>query len=340
MNIFKIKDLYESLGKEKFTKEIDRRIKDPDICLLKDASDRDWHGIREAVDSGTFVHLIGSRVALKVREGYELVKNPLEMIFPVEPSSLKKETVIGMTGPAGLEEVKEGMNYEAKGIGELKLEYDNTKYGELVEITWETIKFDRYNAVIKVAGRVGEDAKLKEAELAAAALLDSGDTGYDGSGIYVSGHSNLGTTALATAALETVITAMREQTDDDDKPIMVTPKWLCVCEDLRIPALKLIKSILEPGTIENDVNILREEGLEVVSVPFWTSTNTTWIVVGTKMGANRGFVKNEVLPIEIYTRRGQNTDEGFRRDIEASWKVRLMCNYHCEDYKYAYKGKA
>ena len=339
MNIFKIKDLYESLGKEKFTQEIDRRIKDPDIKLFENASDRDWHDLYEAVDSKTFTYLIGSRIALTVRDGYTMAVNPLEPIFTIKPSNMAKERVVGLIGPKGLEEVKEGMRYEAKGISELKLDFENTKYGELVEITEEVVRFDRYNAVIDAAREVGENAKYKLAELYAAALLDVDSEGYDGSGIYTNGHGNLGTTALAAAALETAIKTMREFTDDNGKKVQIIPKWLVTCEDLRIPALKLIKSILEPGTVDNDYNILKDEGLEIISVPFWTATDTTWILVGTKGGAGRGFVYQEVFPIETYSQKGQGTDAGFEKDVISRFKVRLMGAATCRDWRYSYKGK-
>ena len=339
MNIFKMKNLYESLGKEKFTKEIDRRIKDPDIKLFEDASDRDWHDLHEAVDSKTFTYLIGSRIALTVRDGYTMAQNPLEPIFRTMPSSMATERVVGLTGPKGLEEVKEGMRYEAKGIGELKLDFDNTKYGELVEITEETIRFDRYNAVIDAAQTVGENAKYKLAELYSDALLDSGDTGYDTAGVYTSAHGNLGTTALSSAALEAAIVAMRGFTDEDGKKVQVIPKWLVTCETLRIPAIKLIKSVKEAGTVDNDYNVLKDEGLEVLSVPFWSGT-TTWLLIGSKGNASRGWVYQEVFPIETYSQKGQGSEAGFYKDVTASFKVRLMGAATCHDWRYGYKGKA
>lgn len=336
MKIFKIRELYESLGAKEFCKVAVPMVERKEI--MEDASNKEWAMLYEAVDSTTFVNLIGSRIALTVRDGYNFVQNPLEGVLKRIPSSLKTETVVGMKGPAGLDIVKEGMDYPAKGISELKLDFDNEKYGELVEITWETIKFDRYNAVIKAAQEVGENAKLKLAELYADALYDAGNTGYDGSGVYTTAHGNAASNVLNTANLETAITTMREFTDDESRPIVVIPKWLVVCEDLRIPALKLIKSIQEPGTIENDYNVLKDEGLKVISCPFWTATDTVWVLVGTKAGAQRGWQYQEVLPIEIYTRRGQSTEEGFRRDIEAMWKVRLMGAARCDDFHYAYRG--
>ena len=338
MNIFEVKRLYDKWGKDRFIRETKPLVEKGEI--LENFTDRDWGQLHEAVDSGTFIYLIGSRVVLKVREGYEFAKNPLEPIFKVQPSSVKKDTAIGLKGPKGLDEVKEGMNYPAKGIGELKLEYDNAKYGELVEVTWETIKFDRYNAVIKVAGEVGENAKLKEASLAADALYDSGDTGYDGSGIYVSGHGNYSSNTLSATNLETAISTIRQFTDDSSRQIVPIVKYLCVPEELRFAALKIVKSTLEAGIAEHNYNVLKDEGLQVISIPWWTDDDGWVLVAVGPGGTSRGYVKNEVLPLEIYTKKGQMSSEGaWFRDIECSWKCRLYCNYHCEDYRYGYRGK-
>jgi len=197
------------------------------------------------------------------------------------------------------------------GIGELPTVAEGASYTEL---TWD----DKYETAsfVKKGGYLGitieaidkdETGRLRAAPgaLAQAAWLTlskaisyiftqssgAGPTLIDGTALFHSTRSNVGTTALSMASYIAARTAMRKFTElnsGERLGALVTPRYLLVPPDLEITALQILASEGYPGTANNDVNPLTQGDTfnqrmnyareRVIIVDLWTDTND-WAAV-------------------------------------------------------------
>ncbi|GCE21609.1 hypothetical protein KDK_54090 [Dictyobacter kobayashii] len=67
-------------------------------------------------------------------------------------------------------------------------------------------------------------------------------------------HNNLGAAALSTTAMQSGITAMREQTNYAGKRLGLRPRYLVVPPELEWTSMVVTKSAGVPGSPNNDIN--------------------------------------------------------------------------------------
>src|SRR5207302_710383 len=111
-------------------------------------------------------------------------------------------------------------------------------------------------------------------------FLSSNPGIYDGNNLFTSGapHNNLGSSNLSTAAMQSGITAMREQTNYAGKRLGLRPRFLVVPPELEWIAMIATKSAGVPGSNNNDINPMLGYVVPIVS-PQLTSA-TQWFLVG------------------------------------------------------------
>ena len=176
--------------------------------------------------------------------------------------------------------------------------YVPQKRGNLVSVSRETIINDDLQAIKQIPTKLAVAAAYTLAEFVYA-FLSTNSNIYDGGALFTSGgpHSNLGAVALSTAAMQSGITAMREQTNLAGKRLGLRPRFLVVPPELEFTAMVVTKSAGVPGSNSNDINPMLGYVTPIVS-PQLTNTSQ-WFLVGDPREIDTievGFVGGQVNP--------------------------------------------
>lgn len=116
------------------------------------------------------------------------------------------------------------------------------------------------------------------------------NTGFDSLQLCTTAHTRLdgGTNqanrpstdaALSLSSLHDAVIQFRKWRNDRGRPFVATPRLLVVPPDLMMVARELLGSTGKPGTADNDINALRDFGLDFKVCDYLTST-TAWFLIG------------------------------------------------------------
>jgi phage major head subunit gpT-like protein len=175
--------------------------------------------------------------------------------------------------------VAEDTAYQAVTLTDSAATYVPQKRGNLVTVSREAIINDDLQAIKQIPTKLAVAAAYTLAEFVYG-FLSSNPVIYDGSNLFTAGapHSNLGSSALSTAAMQTGITAMREQTNYAGKRLGLRPRYLVVPPELEWVAMVATKSAGVPGSPNNDINPML--GFVSVIVSPQLTSPTQWFLVG------------------------------------------------------------
>ena len=96
--------------------------------------------------------------------------------------------------------------------------------------------------------------------------------------------SNKGTSALSYASIVATLQAGKRMTDDKGNPMPVMYDTLVVPIELEATAYEETRSLLKPGTADNDASFLSSAGLQIVVDPYLSDANN-WFMVNRSMSA-------------------------------------------------------
>jgi len=206
-------------------------------------------------------------------------------------SDFKEVTGARLTDTGALEKVGNSGEVKYGAALEEYEKYSVATYAKNFGVTRQNIINDDLRVITKIPQAMGAKAGRKPGDLVYAHLLANGAM-TDTVALFHATHKNLNTTATLTKdTLAACITAFAKQTDKDNQPINVEPKFLVVPPDLRVFALELVK----PGTIvitgstdavRPSYNALGDMNIEVVtearlSNALYTGySTTTWFIMG------------------------------------------------------------
>ena len=331
-----ITELIESIGPQAFCERIAEMLNsDPPKLRPEDISIKElWlklQGLEEQVVSTVFPTIMGEVINRKFIESYRAVPTIGDKLTTTVPSNHWTEIFPGIEMPDQLKEVPEGMDYEMAGMGEKKATIDNIKWGRIIAITEETIRFDQTGQILRRASDLGKKAITKKESIILRKIQDLDANVYSGAALYTSGHANLGSTAFGTdgsgmTATELLLNAMKDEAGD---PIAIIKRQLLVPRALTKAAWDLYKP---PETASTYYKSIIDE---ILTTPLMA--NVTAYYYGDFAAQ---FVWSQVFDIETFQRSGQETFEGWLRDTVAGFKVRFMGNCGALDYKYVIKGVA
>lgn len=300
--------------------------------------------LEEAYDSSAMPIILAQLISKKIIDAYEAYPQQGLKLVEVVPSSLREEVVVGWTAVGTLSEVKENDLYEeAIPPDEKYVRIIHKKYGKLLSVTEETIKFDQTQQFLKRASSIGERGAQFLDKTIMRGILDRDTNVYNKGSLYAAASSTGGTygnawtgadTALGSAGWEKAQYTLHERTDEQSEPIWVAgDRPQMVVSPRQVPtAMKLRNGEYgNIGTANLDVNVAQNMFDIVESVYFASlTTNTSWLYGSFK----RQFQWDEIFPLQVLSRSGQDTEDGFKRDVVQQFKVRLYGGIGATDYRY------
>ena len=267
---------------------------------------------------------------------------PTEFTRYCNVKSTQKMTITDykLTDFGSLQLKAEGANIQyADPIGELTKTATPVRFALGYKVTDEARKHELYGVFDKL-----ESALMKSAidgqETVAALALNSGfgttdadgfsSTGFDGLQLFSTAHTRLdgGTSQrnrpssdadLGVTALQQALIDFENWKDDRGKPSMIRPKLLIISPEDKFTAKELLGSEYKPGTANNELNALKDEGISFMVSHYKTDTDA-WFLQGDKHGLH--FVWEE--------RPRQGVEEDFDSEVTKRKCVQGFVVYHNE----------
>ena len=292
--------------------------------------------LEEMIHSSAFPTITGEILSRAMIEGYNEFPTDANSLVRVEPSNRKVETSAGWTPIGGVSKVKEKGDYPEVDFADEKVVLtENNKYGGIVSLTRESIKFDQTQKLIGKARDIGREGARKRSQLILEGVIDKDSNVFNKAQLYTVGNANLLTGAgsvLGNAGFEASELALMNKKDEKNNPIWVlgTMPTIMVPTALKALAWKLKNNEYGPnGTaLGNDKNYA-QNAFNIVVNPYQTNT-TRWHHGDFKSQ----FVWFEVWPVETAYRTGQDHEDGFVKDIIVQAKVSFMGGVGALDNKY------
>ena len=289
--------------------------------------------------TASFSYLLGTSMNKRLLKDYQAWPAEWQRFCSVVPiKDFKQQTRVRLGAFGSLSTVAEDTAYSTISLTDTAATYVPTKRGNLVTVSRETIINDDLMAIKQIPTKLAVAAAYTLAEFVYA-FLSTNPNIFDGSALFTSGapHNNLGASALSTGAMQTGVTAMREQTNFAGKRIGLRPKYLVVPPELEFTSMVVTKSAGVPGSNNNDINPMLGYVTPIVSPQL--SSSTQWFFVADPAVVDTieiGFVGGQVNPalfIQDLPLYGLN----FTQDV-ISYKIRHEYGAAVVDYRGLYRG--
>lgn len=210
-------------------------------------------------------------------------------------SKKAQETDYQMTGLGAASAISEDGDvvYDDPISGSTKV-YTHATNGLGFKITPEMVRHEQYGQMVKMERSLTRALIDKQETDGTSVLNNAFSTSYVGytaaESLCSTSHARLdaGTAnsnrpgtdiSLGITALQNAIIQFRLWKDDRGRPIRNVPRKLIIHPNDIMTARELLGSTLKPGTANNDLNAIREDGLSFMDTPYLTDTNS-WFLVG------------------------------------------------------------
>jgi hypothetical protein len=296
--------------------------------------------LEENLTSSAFPNISGQIISKVMIDGYEQFPKDHEKLVRTVPSKLKVSRIAGWTALGAVTRVNEKQDYpEVTPMDEKTQTVNNFKYGGIISLTKEDIFFDQTGELLDRARQIGERGAQKRASLIFAAAVNVNSDALSGGDLYTAGNANLITTnPLGSDGWEAARKKLLDKTDEQGEPIWVMGDRpiMIVGSTLLATAEKLQKNEYGPnGTANLDVNLARGQ-FDIVLNPYLSASSTDWWYGAFK----RQFRWEEVWPLEIFTRVGQDTEQGFNADVIQQIKCSFYGGAGASDKVYVVENNA
>ena len=253
---------------------------------------------------------------------------------------MKLQTRVLLNDFAALSTVNENGPYTNLAWGDSKESYTPTKRGNLVTVTLEMIMNDDLRAVARIPSKLAASAAVTVNEFVSGLFTTNAGQGpvmADGYNVFdaTNHQGNLGSGALASAALEAAITVVHKMQNSAGKRIGLSPRYLLIPPDLVWTARTLLESVMLPGSADNDKNVLQGL-LDIIVVPQWTDANNWYVMCDSRQieCIELGFLNGREEP-ELLVQDNPTNGAVFTNDAIA-YKVRHIYGGGWLDYRGAY----
>src|SRR3990167_3719363 len=224
-------------------------------------------------------------------------QRPVEYTSFVNVRSTRKKTVtdykLSDFGPLRLKGEGENIIYDDPLFGPEK-EYTPVRFALGYKVTQEMIDHELYGQVDKFERALITSAvNLQETKAAlllvngfgTLALFSTAHTRLDGGATLrnrPSADVDLGVTGLQNA----IVDFHTQNLDDRGRPQLIRPKLIIINPADMFTARELLQSEFKPGTANNEVNALREEGLSFMVSHFIGADADQWFLLGDQHDLN------------------------------------------------------
>ncbi len=289
--------------------------------------------------TATFSYLLGTSMNKRLLKDYQAWPAEWQKFVSIVPiRDFKQQTRVRLGAFGSLPIVAEDTAYTAVTLSDSAATYVPQKRGNLVTVSRETIINDDLQAIKQIPTKLAVAAAYTLAEFVYG-FLSSNPTIYDGSALFTAGapHNNLGASNLSTSAMQSGITAMREQTNYAGKRLGLRPRYLVVPPELEWTAMVATRSAGVPGSPNNDINPMLGYVTPIVA-PQLTSA-TQWFLAGDPREIDTievGFVGGQVNPA-LYIQDSPLLGLNFTQDA-ISFKCRHEYGGAVVDFRGLYRG--
>jgi hypothetical protein len=291
------------------------------------------------ITTASFSYLLGTSMNKRLLKDYQAWPAEWMKFCTIAPiRDFKQQTRLRLGAFGSLSVVAEDAPYTAVTLTDSAATYVPQKRGNLVTISRETIINDDLQAIKQIPTKLAVAAAYTLAEFVYG-FLSGNPVIYDGSNLFTVGapHNNLGAAALSTAAMQTGITAMREQTNFAGKRLGLRPRFLVVPPELEFTSMVVTKSAGIPGSNNNDINPMLGYVTPIVSPQLMNTTQ--WFLIGDPREIDTieiGFVGGQVNPA-LFIQDSPLMQSSFTQDT-ISYKVRHEYGGAVVDYRGMYRG--
>lgn len=289
--------------------------------------------------TASFSYLLGTSMNKRLLKDYQAWPAEWTKFTTIAPiRDFKQQSRVRFGAFGSLPIVAEDTAYTTATLSDSASTYVAQKRGQLVTVSRETIINDDLQAIKQIPSKLAVAAAYTLAEFVYG-FLSTNPNIYDGNALFTSGapHSNLGAAALSTAAMQTGITAMREQTNFAGKRIGLRPRFLVVPPELEWQSMVVTKSAGVPGAANNDINPMLGYVTPIISPQLTSSTQ--WFMLGDPREIDTievGFVGGQVNPA-LFIQDQPLFGLNFTQD-SISYKIRHEYGAAVMDYRGMYRG--
>lgn len=289
--------------------------------------------------TASFSYLLGTSMNKRLLKDYQAWPAEWMKFCTVTPiRDFKQQTRVRLGAFGSLSTVAEDTPYTTFSLSDSAATYVPTKRGNLVSVSRETIVNDDLQAIKQIPTKLAVAAAYTLAEFVYA-FLSSNPTIFDNAALFTTGspHTNLGTSALSTSAMQSGVTAMREQTNFAGKRIGLRPRFLVVPPELEWTSMVVTKSAGVPGSPNNDINPMLGYVTPIVSPQL--SSTSQWFLIADPREVDTieiGFVGGQVNPA-LFVQDQPLYGLNFTQDA-ISYKIRHEYGGAVVDYRGLYRG--
>ncbi|HLH61667.1 MAG TPA: Mu-like prophage major head subunit gpT family protein [Ktedonobacteraceae bacterium] len=289
--------------------------------------------------TASFSYLLGTSMNKRLLKDYQAWPAEWQRFVTITPiKDFKQQTRVRLGAFGSLSTVAEDTPYTTISLTDSAATYVPTKRGNLVTVSREAIINDDLFAIKQIPTKLAVAAAYTLAEFVYG-FLSANPTIYDGSALFTSGapHNNLGSSALSTSAMQSGVTAMREQTNFAGKRLGLRPSFLIVPPELEWTAMVATKSAGVPGSNNNDINPMMGYVTPIVS-PQLVNTSQWFFAADPHVvdTIEIGFVGGQVNPA-LFVQDMPLYGLNFTQDV-ISYKCRHEYGGCVVDFRGLYRG--
>jgi hypothetical protein len=251
------------------------------------------------------------------------------------PKDFRPQTRVRYGGYGNLPAVAEGGPYLGlSSPTDETMNYSPSKRGGTEDVTLEMIKNDDVGAIVKIPTRMARAAGQTLHEFVYDFVKPS-YTGliYDGSVLYVAGHSNVGASALDSTYLTAARLRMLKQAQgDNSKRLGIVAGYLLVPPDLEKTGYELTTNAFGKSNMVPE--FYQQLGITPIRVDYWTDAND-WALVASRnsgVGIEIGFLDGQEVP-ELLVSDIPNVGSWFTND-KTTYKIRHIYGGGITDYRF------